>query len=229
MVDGVANAICCAGGGVGVAGAGVTATGATVLSGVARAVITFAVCGTPWLNHAGTKLPLPDKTRLCALKLLSFCMRRLIFSCAHCLISSILMAPEPSKSLASRNMQSRKNCVANPPFCSSSKLISLSRAAEICTMSWGKAPRLTCSLTKLRVLIFTGLLHSSDSAANFGRSAPSSLLLAMPRVLAVAAAATSPPEWQASYMTNNLSVFCVICANKLAISVLLIIPLLIPS
>ena len=141
----------------------------------------------------------------------------------------MLIAPEPSKSLASRNMQSRMYWVARPPFCSSSKLISLSRAADKCTISCGNAPCFTCSLTKPRVLTLVGLPHSSEIPANLGRNAPSSLPFAMPRVLAVTAAATMPPEWHASYITNSLSVFWVMEDSNPAISELLITPLLMPS
>ena len=182
-----------------------------------------------WLNQAGTNPSLPESTRLWGLKLLSFCMRRLIFSWAHWRISSMLMAPEPSRSRASRNMQSRMYCVASPPFCSSSKLISLLRAADKWMMSCGKAPRLTCSLTRPRVRMFTGLPHISEVPANLGRNAPSSLPFRMPRVRAAADGGTSPPEWQASYITKSLSVFCVMLDSKPAISRLVIVPLLMPS
>ena len=62
-----------------------------------------------WLNHAGTKPALPDSVMLCGLKLASRSMRLLSFSWAQTLISSMLIAPEPSRSLASRSMQSRMN------------------------------------------------------------------------------------------------------------------------
>ena len=65
--------------------------------------------------------------------------------------------------------------------------------------------------------------------ANLGRKAPSSFTLAMPRVRAAVDGATKPPEWHASYMTNSLSVFCVMPESKLATSRLLIVPLLMPS
>ena len=156
-------------------------------------------------------------------------MRLLSFSWAQTLISSTLIAPEPSKSLASRNMQSRMNCVARPPFCSSSKLISLSREAEMWMMSCGSVPVEDASTTKLRVFTFTGRPHSSEMPANLGRSRPSSPGLEKPRERTVDAFATKPPEWHASYITISLSVLLVMGLSNSAISRLVSVPFQPPS
>ena len=158
------------------------------------ATVVAMAAGMAWLNQAGTKLVLPDRVMLCGLKLGSFFMRLSSFSWAQTRISSMLMAPEPSMSRASRNMQSRMNSVASPPLSSSSKLISLSRAAEMWMMSCGRAPLSVDSTTRLRLLMLTGRPHSSEMLANLGRKAPSSLRLIRPRVRTVEATFTNPPE-----------------------------------
>ena len=96
-------------------------------------------------------------------------------------------------------------------------------------MSCGNAPLATVSPSRLRVLMFTGRLHSSEMADDLGRKMPSPLALEKPRVRTLEAACTNPPEWQASYITNNLSVLLVMVLSMSAISRLVRVPLCPPS
>ena len=126
-------------------------------------------------------------------------------------------------------MQSRMNWVARPPLLESSKLISLSLLALMWITSCGSAPLLTCSTSRLRPFTLTGRPHSSEMDANLGRKVPSSSPLVKPRVRAVEAALTRPPEWQASYMTNSLSVLAVMGLSSSLTSRLVRVPLWPPS